>query len=282
MRLTKRVVEAQLPAEEPYFIWDDDLSGFGIRIFPSGKRFYYVTYYPKQGARRTMSIGQHGKLTCEQARDQAKVLLGNVAIGRDPLEEKRTRRSALTVAELCDQYLATAEKGLIKGKGKRPKKTSTLATDRGRIDRHIKPLLGRRLVIDLRPPDIYRFQDDVTVGKTRAVVKTRKRGRAVVRGGAGTAKRTLGLLGSIMTFAVRKGVIPSNPVKGVERPADGVRDRRLSHEEMRRLGAALRQAEAEGEAWQAILGTRLLPESKSLSISLLVLPIAFPQGAMGV
>jgi integrase len=80
-------------------------------------------------------------------------------------------------------------------------------------------------------------------GKTRVSVKTKKlRGKAIVRGGAGTATRTVGLLGGILTYAVEAGIIESNPAHGVRKPKDNVRKRRLSEAEYRILGRMLRDA----------------------------------------
>lgn len=258
-RLTKRTIDAAEARSAPYFVWDAETHGFGVRVFPSGRKVFYVDYRPKAGGRKRMKLGPHGILTCEDARKLAIATLGDVIKGADPLQEHRTRREAMTVEQLCDRYLEDWGKGLVYGKGGRPKKISNLHVDRGRIDRHIKPLLGKRLVADLRTSDVAKFQADVAAGKTRAVVKTeRKRGKAIVEGGAGTAKRTLGLLGGILSHARDMGVIEINPAHGVRRMADGVRDRRLTPDEYRALGTALSAAEEEGESWQAIAGIRLL------------------------
>ena len=108
--------------------------------------------------------------------------------------------------------------------------------------------------------DIEGFMHDVAEGKTAARSKTKKpRGLTNVRGGKGTASRTVGLLGSIFTYAVRHGMRPDNPVRGVERFADGQRTRRLSDEEYRAIGAALSKAEKNNEIWRpAIALTRFL------------------------
>lgn len=95
-------------------------------------------------------------------------------------------------------------------------------------------------------------------GKTATDVKTGFRGRAIVEGGAGTAARTVGLLGGIFTYAVSEGLRPDNPVRGIRRPADGKRDRRLAPSEYRALGEALAEAEAEMEQPSAIAAVRLL------------------------
>lgn len=258
VRITKRFVEAAEPIGRDYFIWCDDLPGFGLRVFASGRRSYLIQY--RAGGRsRRVSIGLHGALTADEARREAKSLLGRVARGEDPAEERATHRGAMTIAELCDAYLDATDKGLIMGKGGLPKKASTLYVDRGRIGRHIRPLLGARLVKDLAVSDVQRFVRDVQTGKTAAVVKTGSRGKAVVEGGPGTAARTVGLLGGILTYAVSEGIIPHNPATGVKRPADQKRKRRLSAKEYEALGQTLQSVEAEeAERWQAVTGVRLL------------------------
>ncbi|MGO9682390.1 MAG: phage integrase central domain-containing protein, partial [Beijerinckiaceae bacterium] len=135
---------------------------------------------------------------------------------------------------------------------------STLYIDRGRIERHILPVLGSRPVRDLKTPDITRFMRDIASGKTAADIKTGFRGRAIVKGGPGTASRTIGLLGGILSFAVSEGIISTNPARGVKRPADKRREIRLSADQYRALGKALAEADSAGENSAAILGGRLL------------------------
>ncbi|WP_029042585.1 tyrosine-type recombinase/integrase [Cucumibacter marinus] len=250
-KLTKTVADAAAPKSKPYFIWCSDLKGFGMRVYPSGSKVFYADYRNADGIRRRMKIGPLGTLTVQQARAEAGKQLTTAITGDDPLQERRTRRQSLTVADLCDRYMEAADKGLILGKGGRPKKASTLATDRGRIDKHIKPLLGNRLVIDIKRADVVTFIRDVQAGKTRVTGKSGKlRGRVNVRGGPGTAARTAGTLGGILSFAVSEGVIEFNPSFGVKKPAGKKRDRRLSPDEYRALGKAF--ANPAGKPWQGL------------------------------
>jgi integrase len=259
-KLTKRTVDALSLAGKEYFVWDDEIPGFGLRVLPSGRKSYVVQYKVggRGGETRRKSIGLHGVLTAEEARTEAKKWLADRAKGKDPIAEHAANRKAETVEQLCRSYLAAAEKGLILGKKNRPKKASTLATDRGRVERHIIPLLGKKRVNEVIPADINRFMRDVIAGKTAADVKTGLRGRAIVEGGAGTAARTVGLLGGIFSYAVSEGIRSDNPVRGVKRPADNRRDRRLSPEDYQALGTALAEAEANGENPVAIAAVRLL------------------------
>lgn len=241
-KLSKRIVDQAEPGAADYFIWDDDLAGFGLRVFRSGKRSYLVQYRAA-GRSRRFTIGAHGVWTPETARKEARVLLGRIAQGDNPADERQLDHKAITVKELCNNYIADLEAGLILGKGGRPKKPSTIGTDIGRIRRHIIPLIGTRRVKDLAKADVNRLLKDIMAGKTAVNVKTKKlRGRAIVRGGAGTATRTVGLLGGILTYACENGIIDRNPAHGIRKPKDVVRDRRLTESEYRTLGAILAEA----------------------------------------
>ncbi|WP_427024735.1 tyrosine-type recombinase/integrase [Aureimonas ureilytica] len=259
-KLTKSTVDAAELKAKQYTVWCSDLKGFGIYIHPTGSRTYFVDYRSAEGKRRRMTIGRHGAITTEQARKLAIETMGGVVLKKeDPLLERKTRRTALTVADLCDQYLKAAEKGHVLGRSSRPKKASTLATDRGRIERHIKPLLGSKLVIDLTRADITRFVRDVASGKTAFRDRSGKNGnRVMVTGGPGAAARTTGFLGGILTYAVSEGIIPTNPVQGVKLPADGVRTRRLMPNEFLAIGGALAGEGARYDTPQAVTGAWLL------------------------
>src|SRR5712671_4718263 len=173
VKITKRIVEAAEAREKDYLIWDDELPGFGLRVFSSGKRSF-VTQYRTRGRSRRYTIGLHGAWAPETARREAKVQLGRVAGGDDPVEDRQLDHKAITVRELCTRYLADLQAGLILGKGGRPKKASTITTDTGRIERHIIPLLGTRRDKDLNKTDINKVLKDIMAGKTRMSVKTRK------------------------------------------------------------------------------------------------------------
>ena len=259
MKLTKRSIDdlKPLPSGDLY-VWDDDVAGFGLRVKRSGVRSFMVQYRNASGVSRRITLGKFGVLTADEARKLAKAKLAEAAKGDDPAEKRSEDRKAMTVRQLCRAYLEAASKKLIIGKGGRPKKSSTLYIDRGRIERHILPVLGSRPVRDLKTPDINRFMRDVASGKTATDIKTGFRGRAIVKGGPGTASRTIGLLGGILSFAVSEGVISANPARGVKRPADKRREIRLSADQYRALGNALVEAGSAGENSAAILGVRLL------------------------
>ena len=215
-KLTKAAIDRAKPKADDYFLWDGELKGFGIKIARGGRKSYVCKYRAGSGRAaptRRMTIGAHGSpWTVDQARAEVRKLLGRAANGEDPAKEKQEVKKQITVAALCDLYL---EQGI------GMKKASTIATDRGRIERHIKPLLGKKRVPDVNRADIKRFLQDVANGKTAADIKTGLHGRAIVKGGKGTASRTVGLLGGIFSYAFDCGLIETNPVRGIKRFAEG-------------------------------------------------------------
>jgi integrase len=247
-RIGLREVRALQPNE---IAWDTAVAGFGARR-QRGAVTYILKYRTAAARQRWHAIGRHGApWTPDTAREEARRLLGEVAKGRDPAADKRAARHALTVGELCDRYLADAEAGRLLIRGGRTKKPRTLGGDRGMVAGHIKPLLGRQAMDCVTRADVERFMHNVAEGKTAARAGTgKKRGVSHVRGGVGTASRTVGLLGAIFSYAVRNDLRADNPVRGVQRPADGRRDRRLSDDEYLALGSALCAA-TDRQIWPA-------------------------------
>lgn len=121
--------------------------------------------------------------------------------------------------------------------------SSTLLTDRSRVEAHIKPLLGHLAVAVVTRDDAEQAMHAISEGKTRKRVKLRKRyALSNVRGGKGAASRTIGLLGANVTYAIKLGLRTDNPAHGVMRPADKRRERRLRDEEYATLGTGLHAA----------------------------------------
>ncbi|HYH19934.1 MAG TPA: Arm DNA-binding domain-containing protein [Azospirillum sp.] len=84
MKLTKRSVEAAAPGT--YF--DTDIPGFGLRVDPTGNRTYFIKLKVRDGAQRKPTIGRHGIVTCDQARDRARDLYIRARDGEDPIAER--------------------------------------------------------------------------------------------------------------------------------------------------------------------------------------------------
>jgi integrase len=245
-KLTKRSIDTLQPdiGGGDVFAWDSELRGFGIRVKPSGSASFLVQYRTGQGKTRRYAFGKVGTLTPEEARTKATRLLAEVEEGSDPSAQRHETREALSVAELCTQYLQAARAGLVTTRFRKPKRPSTIINDEGRIARHIVPLLGSAAARDLTRPAVQRMADAIAVGKTAGTFKTRPRGKAVVEGGASTAARTVELLGGIWTWAEKRGFVSGpSPTRGVETQRGSPKDRTLDARELARLGTAMRGQE---------------------------------------
>ena len=91
-RITKSKIDNATPQEKDYFLWDSDLKGFGLKVSKGGTKSYVLKYRHGSGRRaptRRMTIGRHGSpWTADQARGEAKRLLGRVANREDPAFQK--------------------------------------------------------------------------------------------------------------------------------------------------------------------------------------------------
>jgi integrase len=236
-KITKSAVDALAPKSgAEVVLWDQEVRGFGIRARSGGAKTYILHYRTGSGRAaplRKLTIGKHGSpWTPDLARIEAKRLLGLVASGEDPAERRANERKALTLAELCDLYLA---------EGATHKKPSTLKADVARIAHHIKPLLGRVRVDKVARADIERMLIDVKAGKTAAPIpkKGERRPGSIVTGGSGVAAQCVALMSTLLAFAVVRGLRSDNPARGVKKPPVRKMERFLSEEEIARLAVAL-------------------------------------------
>lgn len=245
-KLTKRAVDAMIaPAKGQTYLWDEELRGFGVRAIASGLKAFILQYRNIEGRSRRIVLGRYGVFTVEQARAIARIKLGEIATGGDPAEERAQSRAAMTIGEVCDWYLDKAEDGTILGRKNRPIKKSTLDNDRSRIETHIKPLIGTRQVRALRLSDIEKMQTDIKNGKTAKARKPDGRGGRTT-GGPGVAGRSVSTLHSLLAHAMRYDLIENNPAAGVRKLAGKPRTRRLSADEIVRIGRAFAIAERNG------------------------------------
>jgi hypothetical protein len=110
IRLDERAVKATTaPAKGAISIWDDDITGFGLRVFaptrrhPDGARSFFINYRA-DGTERRFTIGAFPDWSAKAARDEAKELRRRIDRGEDPTSERRERREAPTVKDLADRY----------------------------------------------------------------------------------------------------------------------------------------------------------------------------------
>lgn len=265
-KLTKGVVDRLESRDKDYIEWCGKLTGFGCRVWPSGKKVFIAQYRAKgqSGPPKRVTVGTYGKHTVEQARESATAILAKAELGEDVAGDRAKQKAVMSMADLCDEYL---EKGL------GAKKPSTVANDKGRIEGHVKPLLGRKRINDITKGDVANFLRDVANRKTARETTNDKGNRVVITGGKGTATRVLRMLGGIFSYAVDQGYIETNPRFGVKGYEENRHERWLTNEELQRLGDTLREAETIGLPWQFNDGVKVKhrpvkPENQHEVISL--------------
>ena len=232
-KLTKRVVDAAEIRNTDYFLWDDELPGFGLRVMPSGRKGYTVQFRAGRRSRR-MSLGPSTVLTCEQARDRAMALIAAAKGGDDPAAKRDAERQAVTVKELAkrfdEEHIALRVKATT-GKGYRRL-----------LDKTILPTIGNLRITDVTRADIAKLHHD----QRRIPYE---------------ANRCLEVVSKMFTLAELWGLRPdgTNPRKHIKKYPEEKRERFLSQAEMRRVGEVLRDMEGEGiELPSAIAAVRLL------------------------
>lgn len=231
-----------VPEKNAKIVYDDKLTGLGIRVTPNDVRTFIFRYRNAHGEERKLAIGRwdtNNGWSTAAAREEAQELRKRVDRGIDPQAERVEAREALTVNGLLDLYVDSAKF--------KEKAENTQSIDKGRLNRHVRPLLGKRVVEALVADDIERAFADIVAGKTAKVEKTKKRGKAVVRGGEGTARKAIRLLRTALNWGVLNKSVAENPAKDVDTGKDGVRKLMLSPEQYVALMDAIATLEAEGK-----------------------------------
>ena len=232
-KLTKRFIEAALPKDKAYILWDGDIPGFGVRVMPSGRKSFVLQY--RIGRRsRTMSLGYTMVITPDKARGMAITHLAAIEDNRDPLADRDDHREALTVRELAlrfdAEHIAVHLKPL------------TAAEYRRSLSKAILPFFGRCLIAEVTREEIARF-------------------RHKCRHTPYFANRCLAILSKMFNLAELWGLRPdgSNPCRHIRKYKESRRERFLSAAELRRVGQVLSEMEAERvEMAPALVAVRLL------------------------
>jgi integrase len=232
-KLTKRTVEAAEIKEKDYFLWDDGLPGFGLRVLPSGRRQFVVQYRAGRRPRR-ISLGPSTALTCDQARTRAITIIAAVRNGEDPARNRDEGRQAIIVSELAERF--DTEHITLR------LKDTTAKGYRRSLERFILPAFGRLRVTEVTRADVAQLHHDM-------------------RHIPYDANRCLEIVSKMFNLAEMWGLRPdgTNPRKHIRKYAEEKRERFLSAGELRRVGEVLREMEQQGmELASAIAAVRLL------------------------
>ena len=191
-RLNKKTVTAATPEAKDYFLWDDSIPAFAVRVWPSGRKVY-VIHYRSGGRLRRYTIGQHGSpWTADLARDEAIRILARVHTGENPADKRSDDRKAMTVASFSrrflDEYVDVHLKPRTRGEYRRS------------VELFIVPKFGSWRVADLSRAEVVEFH-----GSFRHIPYQ--------------ANRTLGVLSKMFSLADLWGIRQDgvNPCRGVKR-----------------------------------------------------------------
>lgn len=232
-KLTKRLVESATCEGKDVMLHDSEVRGFCCKVTPRGKRVYMLYYRTLEGRQRKPVIGEHGALTCEQAREIAKDWMVEVRQGGDPSQRKQEARKALNLSEFRDIY---EERHIDKMKPK------SKVEEKRIWDKYIIPALGRNKLASLTRQDVVRLHHGLSEKPYMA-------------------NRVLEALRRALNLAAEWGFIEGkeNPCIHVKKYKEQSRERFLSSAELGYLGDALRAAEAESvEMKSATRAIRLL------------------------
>ena len=166
VRIGLRELAAQPPG--PFVLWDREVSGLCARRQFSDVITYSVIYRTKGGQQRWLKLGRHGVWTPTQAREKARQIRFAADNGQDPANERHALRTGATVSELCDDYLADMDAHKLNGKA-----ASTKKADKSRVEKHIKPKLGRLRVAAVTQIQIEHFMNTSTPGSAKRHMQPR-------------------------------------------------------------------------------------------------------------
>ena len=231
VRITKRVVDALGVEGRDAVFWDRDLPGFGIRVYPSGRKVYVVQVRGPRGPKRA-TVGHHGAVVAEEARKNAAEMIDRIKRGEDPAPAPA--KPELTVRDLSQRYM--------EGHVEVRCKASTAELYRSMLDKHVLPALGTMPVTSVKREHVAELHDRL-------------------RGTPRMANAVLLLISHMFGLAEAWELRPrgSNPCRSVRRYRQVPRERFLTLEEYRRLGRVLREAESKRTEWPpAIAAIRLL------------------------
>jgi integrase len=218
MNLTKRSIDAfkyQGPEPRRDIRWDDEISGFGIRIYPSGKKSFVLSYR-NEGVKKLLVIGTYGVITLVQARDIAREKLGKLRLKIDPLEEKKKFSKSSDIKALAFIYIERHAKVHKK----------TWKEDERRLNQHIIPHWGARKVSSIKRNDIALLHSKI--GQEAPYESNR-----IVR-----------LLSKMFSLAIQWGILEEgamNPASNIKLFKEKKRDRWLSPKELELIAIALNQ-----------------------------------------
>jgi integrase len=221
---TARWVQTLKPNGQRVEYFDEMLTGLVLRVEPSGRKVWRVAYRAN-GRWRRMNLASVAVMDLATARDRARELLGDVAGGADPAEDKRTNRDASTFAELAHAYIEKHAKKL---------KRSWRQDQRMLYGSPQKKRTGKKPHVALVTRWGHRKAKEMTRREIREVLEE------IVERAPTMANHILCLVRKMFNWAIEHDWLETNPCSMIKRPAPArQRDRVLSEDEIRAVWKAL-------------------------------------------
>ncbi len=202
-------------------LWDTEIKGFGCRRQKGEDKVFILKYRFGKGRSARQYIYTIGKLgspwTADMARDEAKRLLGRVANGENPAEDRQLDKTAKTVEETFALFIDDSH-------GKRASRT---VTEYSRLyEKCIKHQICRHRVLDVSTQDIRKIHS--------ALSKTPPQ-----------ANRVLQMLSAFFNWCEENGYRPeyTNPCRHIKKYKEFNKERFLSEIELVALSNALKSYE---------------------------------------
>jgi integrase len=227
VNMTDRFVKTLKPGAQAVEWFDEETRGLSLKINPGGSVTWYYNYTRRSdGVRRRVQLGKVEALSVKDARLKARRTMGQVADGKDPADDRRADRQAMTVAELAERYLT-----LYAEKEKRTGRQDRLA-----IAKDVLPVMGRLKAEAVTRRDIGRITE-----------------RMVDRGVTVGASRTFAIVSKMFNWAVAEGLLEHTPCVGMRKPfKTRERERVLVDDELRAVWNGLPGAPISADS-QAVL-----------------------------
>jgi integrase len=233
-KLTQAFVDHVQPENIEIVYWDEALTGFGLKITPTGK-VSYILQTRIAGKEYKRSLYKADIVKLNDARNRARALLGKIADGENPFATEQ--KEVGTLKKLSDKY--------IEEHAKKEKKPRCIEGDLALLRNHILPSLGELDPETVSRKAITKFRNAVEGGKTADLA--RKLGICTdnrLKGGEICANRCLALLSKIFNFADQESYIErnDNPVNKVKRYKENIRDKYLTGKQAIAFRRAIRNA----------------------------------------
>ncbi|HQS84870.1 MAG TPA: tyrosine-type recombinase/integrase [Alphaproteobacteria bacterium] len=212
-KITKRLVESiSGKKDQEILLWDSEIKGFGVRVFSTNRKTYFVQYRNQFNRTRRKKIGVHGIITAEQAREEAKSILGDVAKGKDPSRDFQNYKNKKTMRDLVEKYFEVHA---------RPnKKFESYIEDKRKIDHVILSRFQNMKLEEITTLELQILHRDLKETPYKA-------------------NRVRALLSKMFSLAVQWKWLDVNPINGVPKYQEQKRTRWLNEEELQRLWNAL-------------------------------------------